>query len=406
MNIYRHFNYFAKPLMAAGLLLLLIGSQAFAQDTPDDDHDHEEELVSGAAADEHADEVDHDHDDEEEEGAGLVSFSASQLTMAGIVVKPIVRQPLRVQLSAPGEVVNNQYRTTHIAPKITAQVVDRNVVLGQEVAEGGHLLTLYSLDLLEAQSELLVAYKEWQRVEELGEQTVGAGRFTETKAVFDELYSKVGAYGMTEQEIQDSLIGQHDDHNLGEFDLLAPHAGIVLSDDFSVGETIEAGRTLIKLVDESTVWVEASLPPDIGFRMPENTPALVNIQGSTFEGYVIQQSHLIDEATRTWKVRVIVDNPDHTLHAGLFADVVFTITSESQGLVVPDSALMRVSDGDWTVFIERGPGQFEQTEVEIVQSSPGFKVVEGIQENTRIAVEGAFYIASEMAKSGFDPHDH
>lgn len=211
---------------------------------------------------------------------------------------------------------------------------------------------------------------------------------------------------MSEKEIQDSLIGAHDDHQLGEFDLLAPHSGIVLSDDFSVGETIEAGRTLIKLVDESTVWVEASLPPDIGFRLPENTPALVNIQGSTFEGYVIQQSHLIDEATRTWKVRVIVDNTSHTLHAGLFADVVFTISSESQGLVVPDSALMRVSDGDWTVFIERAPGQFEQMEVEIVQSSPGFKVVEGIPANTRIAVEGAFYIASEMAKSGFDPHDH
>ena len=121
---------------------------------------------------------------------------------------------------------------------------------------------------------------------------------------------------------------------------------------------------------------------------------------------LIQQSHLIDEATRTRKVRILIDNPDHILHAGLFATVLFTLPSESQGLVVPDSALMRVSDGDWTVFVEQSPGQFAQTEVEIVHRMPGSKAIEGLPEHTRIAVEGAFFIASEIAKSGFDPHDH
>ena len=211
---------------------------------------------------------------------------------------------------------------------------------------------------------------------------------------------------MAEAEIDDSLVCLHDDHEVGEFDLLAPHAGVVLSDDFSVGQTFEAGQTLITLVDESSVWVEASLPPDIGFRLPQDTSVLINVQGTTFTGQIIQQSHVIDKATRTWKVRSLVENSDHTLHAGLFADVLFTTRSEAQGIIVPDSALMRDSDGDWTVFVEQSPGQFRQNEVEIVQSYPGMKVIEGIPVNTSIVVEGAFFIASELAKSGFDPHDH
>jgi RND family efflux transporter MFP subunit len=392
-----------KALIAMAVLVAFSVVPIHSQDVQDDDHDHEEESHQNETVDT-ADEHAGDHDDHEEEG--LVSLSPSQLAIAGIVVKAVSFENLSLQLSAPGEVVNNEYRTTHIAPKITAQVVDRLVVLGEEVEEGRPLLTLYSVDLLRTQSSLLVAHREWLRVSELGEQTVGARRFTEARAAFEELYSEAGAYGMSETEIEDSLIGRHDDHELGEFDLLAPHNGVVLSDDFSIGQTIAAGQTLLTLVDESSVWVEASLPPDIGFRLPEDTSVLINVQGSTFVGQIIQQSHVINESTRTWKVRTLVENSDHTLHAGLFADVLFTTRSESRGIVVPDSALMRVSDGDWTVFIEEELGQFMQTEVEIVQSFPGSKAINGLQANTRIAVEGAFFIASEMAKSGFDPHDH
>ncbi|PCI54471.1 MAG: hypothetical protein COB36_09900 [Alphaproteobacteria bacterium] len=396
----------SSVLTSLALLFAFSTVPIYSQDLQDDDHDHEEEAHEndiGASVGEHAD----DHEDHEaEEREGLVELSPSQMAISGIVVAAVNFENLSLQLSAPGEVVNNEYRTTHIAPKITAQVVDRLVVLGQELEEGEPLITLYSVDLLRTQSSLLIAHREWLRVRELGEQTIGARRFTEARTVFEELYSEAGAYGMSETEIEDSLIGRHDDHELGEFDLLAPHSGVVLSDDFAVGQTIEAGQTLITLVDESSVWVEASLPPDIGFRLPEDTSVLINVQGSTFEGRIIQQSHVINEATRTWKVRTIVDNSDHTLHAGLFADVIFTTSSEARGIVVPDSALMRVSDGDWTVFVEEEPGQFFQTEVEIVQSFPGSKVIDGLQENTRIAVEGAFFIASEMAKSGFNPHDH
>jgi len=416
MNTRTRFDRFLKLLFTLGFLLAWLWIPVNAQNASDDDHDHEEIAQSNVSEDEHEHEEEHDEEehvddehDHEAEAEGdeeIVSLSPSQMKIAGIVVDAVTYQNLSLQLSAPGEVVNNEYRTTHIAPRITAQVVARLVVLGQEIGEGESLLTLYSLELLRAQSDLLVAHKEWLRVSELGEQTVGARRFTEARAIFDELYSEVGAYGMSETEIEDSLVGRHDDHNLGEFDLIAPHDGVVLSDNFAVGQTIEAGQTLITLVDESSVWVEASLPPDIGFRLPENTSVLVNVQGTTFEGQIIQQSHVINEATRTWKVRVQVNNSDHTLHAGLFADVLFTTRTETQGMVVPDSALMRISDGDWTVFIEEQPGQFRLTEVEIVQSSPGLKVIEGLQENTRIAVEGAFFIASEMAKSGFDPHDH
>ena len=127
-----------------------------------------------------------DDDHEAEEGERLVSLSSSQLAIAGIVVEAVRLENLSLQLTAPGEVVNNEYRTTHIAPKITAQVVERLVVLGQELKAGEPLLTLYSVDLLRTQSALLIAHREWLRVSELGEQTVGARGVKGAKVDFQE----------------------------------------------------------------------------------------------------------------------------------------------------------------------------------------------------------------------------
>jgi cobalt-zinc-cadmium efflux system membrane fusion protein len=58
------------------------------------------------------------------------------------------------------------------------------------------------------------------------------------------------------------LSGTADGRSNGEFTLDAPHAGRLTEDDFVVGQRIEPGKTLFRLVDESTVWVDAKLPSE------------------------------------------------------------------------------------------------------------------------------------------------
>ncbi len=352
-----------------------------------------------------------DHDDERDtpssEHDELVSLSAAQQAMAGIVVKTLTKEHLVQQIYAPGEVVNNQYHSLQLAPKVASQVVKRHIVLGQEVKAGDVLVTLYSGDMAEAQGNLQISFQEWRRVKDLGSKSVGAKRFTEANIAYAQAHDRALAYGMSSSEIDLLLRNDHNDphkdYRLGEFELVATQKGVVLSDSFSLGQTIVAGTTIIELVDDSSVWVEASLAPELGLKLPTGTLALIKIQGLTFQGTVIQQAHLIDETTRTRKVRLLVDNPDHTLLAGLFADIYFTLPLAESALAVPESALMRSSDGDWTVFIEERPGKFKQVEVDIQQSVQNLKVITGIAPNLRVAVEGAFFIASEKAKGSFAP---
>ncbi|MDQ7073274.1 MAG: hypothetical protein Q9N32_07175 [Gammaproteobacteria bacterium] len=58
----------------------------------------------------------------------------------------------------------NTYKTVAITPRITAQLIKRHVVLGAHVKKGQAIATLSSVEMAEAQGNVLVTYQEWRRV--------------------------------------------------------------------------------------------------------------------------------------------------------------------------------------------------------------------------------------------------
>ena len=57
------------------------------------------------------------------------------------------------------------------------------------------------------------------------------------------------------------------------------------------------------------------------------------------------------------------------------------------------------------VFNEDHPGEFKAVEIELAEPS-GFREIIGLDSGTRIVTKGAFFVMSEIAKGGFDPHNH
>ena len=372
-----------------------------------DEHDHEkghndEHSSESAKTDEHG--HGHGHGGEEEEG--FVKMSAQQQAMAGIQVEPVAYEThVNEIITAPGEVVNDLYKTTLLTTQVDSRVLNRKVVLGQHVKKGDVIAVLYSLEIATAQNQLKVALSEWNRVRKLGKQTVGAKRYVEAKADFEKNKEVLLAYGFN-QNLITQLINGKNEYPSGAYPVIAPHDGVIMEDNFQSGQYLPAGSTIARLVDESDVWVDALLAPEIGQRIPVGTLAKVDIDNKVFPAKVIHDSHAIDEVTRTRKIRLIIQNQDHVLHAGLFAKVFIELPVKEKVILLPETALMRSSDGDWAVFIEQEPGVFKQQEVELVNTINGKHQIKGLKPGQRVAVKGAFFLASEMAKGGFDPHNH
>ncbi|MCH9674375.1 MAG: efflux RND transporter periplasmic adaptor subunit [Gammaproteobacteria bacterium] len=325
--------------------------------------------------------------------------------MAGIVVEPLQTRSLAAEISAPGEVKLNAYLTRKVTPRITAQIMQRHVRLGEQVTAGQPMVTLSSVEMAEAQGALQVAELEWRRVESLGKSTVSERRYTEAQVTQQQARSRVSAYGMTAGQVSALFAGNKSSAD-GTFQLLAPQAGTVIRDEFVEGEYVEPGRELFEISDESQIWVEANLTPEEARGVKTDSRARVRVGDTWFEGRVIQAHHVLDETTRTLAIRIEVANPDERLHPGLFVDTRIVGSDLVDVIAVPEDAVLRSADGDWAVFIEEAAGKFESLEVEVIRTLNGLAVIEGVPAGTRIVTEGAFFVQSEIAKSGFDIHNH
>lgn len=340
-----------------------------------------------------------DHDDEEG-GARSVHLEVSEREQAGVRVAIVDRRALDESIVVPAEVVINAYESSRVTPRISAQVVARHVRLGDGVETGQKLVTLSSVEMAEAQGQLIVANREWQRVRSLGQGAVSERRYTEAQVAQQQAYARVIAYGMTRAQADALQNGNDASKATGEFDLLAPQTGTILRDEFIVGELIEPGRVLFDISDESVMWVEAqTVPATLGY-IENGAMARVSVDGKTWiEGTVLERRHQLNETTRTQGLRIEVQNRDDLLHAGQFVQAEIVTGTREPVLAVPESAITLI-DGLPTVYVLEDGDEFHATAIDAGETVGDWRVVRGgLTEGDEVAVDGVFHLKSLMLKS-------
>ncbi len=350
-------------------------------------------------------EVGTEHADEGEAEQRVVMDDAA-LAAAGIELQRLAPSQLSEELRAPGEVVDNAYGTTLITPRVESLVIRRHARIGDEVQAGARLVTLSSIDVANAQAELRIAEEEWRRVSALGREAVSGRRIKEAKVALDRATATARAYGLS---------GTADGRSNGEFTLEAPHAGRLTEDDFVVGQRIEPGTTLFRLVDESTVWVDAKLPSESASHVKAGAPAVIVSGGQRIPGTVMRNAHRTSEATRNATVRVEVPNPDDHLHSGDYVDVYFETTSNADAasqtatrLAVPTSALVQI-DGETVVFRrDTKDSALQPVPVRTGEVIGDHTVIkEGLQAGDVVVIDGVFTVKSQMLKAQLgEGHGH
>lgn len=346
---------------------------------------------------------DEDHHDEHGESAAVV-LSEAQRQMAGIRLDTLNLQTLSASAYAPGEIKANGYQSYIVSPRVSSVVTTRYAALGEHVKAGQPLVGLFSEEMVTAQSALQQAATEWFRVKQLGQQAVGEKRFVSARTQFNAASRRLKAFGLRNDTI-DAIAGQ-DDYPLGEYTLSALSDGVVMQDEFNQGQRIEAGQSLMLISDEAKLWVEARLPAHNDLPLKVGTEAVVMAGGLRAIATITQEAHTIDPQTRTRVVRMDLNNLRHQFHAGMFADIYFQSPFAENVLAVPESALMRDADGEWQIFVTGEDGTLQAQTVTLGKRFGEFQQISGVESGVTYVSSGAFFVASEIAKGGFDPHNH
>lgn len=376
-----------------------------------DEHKHDNEQEHKHSENKH-DDLTHQNnpinnqknDETEEEHEEGITLSPQKMSLATIKVDSINPEYHFSTVYAPGEVKANGYSSYVVSPRTESVIISRHAALGEHVEIGQTLVTLFSETVAQAQADYLIASTEWRRIKTLGNKTVSESRLLQAQTTYKATYGRLIALGLTEKSIAN--ISNKDISTFGQYSLIAQREGVVLLDDFIQGQRVAAGDTIMMIADEKQLWVEARVSPNKNLQVSIDSEAYVTFEGQAYNAKVIQEAHTIDPITRTRIIRLAVNNEDDNLHSGMFVKVNFKFATQDKVMAVPEDALIRSADGDWTVFVEDHPGEFKATEIKLGRSLGNLREIIGLDSGTRIVTKGAFFVASEIAKSGFDPHNH
>lgn len=352
-----------------------------------------------------------DGKEEKPEEAASVKMNPETQKKNGVIVATAKKEKLSGIISATGKVEVNADRIAHVSPRISGKIVSVGASLGDGIGAGQVLARLDSVELGEAlgryrqsKSRLALAEKNMERVKTLVEKKIAARKEilqaeTEYQTALTELHTdedRLLLYGLAKGDLA----------ALNEKRLLipvrAPIGGVVTEKQAVVGELADPSKSLYTVADLSTVWVMVDINEKDLAKVRKGQAASVTVGafGDTkFRGRITHIADLVDEATRTVKARVEVQNPGRKLKPEMFATVELTLPATGPAvLAVPEESIQEL-EGKKVLFVSKDGTEFSPNEVELGLASGGMvEITAGLKEGERYAVKGGFLLKSELKK--------
>jgi cobalt-zinc-cadmium efflux system membrane fusion protein len=354
------------------------------------------------------------------EKVGSINMSAVIQKENGVIVAAAEKQQLINVISATGKVEANADRVAHVSPRISGKIVSVKASLGDSVTAGQTLVSLNSVELLEAfnryhlsKTKIELAESNMKRVRYLVDKKIAARKDilqaeTDYKIAQTELHSdeeRLSLFGVPNSDMKGNS------HKKTILPVRSPISGIITEKHAIAGELSEPSKTLFSVVDLSSVWVSVDINEKDLAKIHNRQQASITVGAYPdlkFNGMVTYIADQVNESSRTVKARVELANPGRKLKPEMFASVKITLpASVETTLVVPEDAVQEI-DGNKVIFLTDDKGvEFKPQKVVLGRTGGGMvEVISGLQEHGRYAVKGSFILKSELKKSELEGDAH
>jgi cobalt-zinc-cadmium efflux system membrane fusion protein len=344
----------------------------------------------------------------------------------GITTAAPVRSTATTTVSLPGVLRLDERHTAQITSLLEGQVVSLGSELGAAVRKGQVLATIHAPALAQAKTAFLQAAarseltaREYERARILLQQeAIDQKETARRKADYEQARTELGvaesnlhSFGLDQARV-DALLRrarQPGDGALHEeladpyLQLTSPIDGRVIAREVIAGQHILPDLALFTVSDLSTLWASLDArEPDLPF-LAEG--GVVRLRTSvypdrTWEGRILHVGDVVDEKSRTVKVRVQTPNTGLLLKPNMFVQgEVAGAAGTREVLTVPSDAIQTIN-GDPVVFTRIGPDRFAARPVETGERTGDRRVItKGLEGSEHVVVTGAFSLKAELLKS-------
>ena len=171
----------------------------------------------------------------------------------------------------------------------------------------------------------------------------------------------------------------------------APIDGVIVDLPYHTqGTQVEAGVTMVKIMDYKTMYMDVQLPEKyISVIKPGQVVKLTNytIPDDTIIGNVTQLSPAINADTRTFKGTVSIDNPDFLLRPGMFVKADIVTSRKDSAIVIRKNIILSRQRGKTVFIVDRGVAAERIIETGL-ENITNVEVTRGLAKNERIVTSG------------------
>ena len=323
--------------------------------------------------------------------SGSVNVSPEKQQLVGIRTAVAEIRPLVKKIRTVGIVAYDETKVAQVFSKVDGWVEKLFVnYTGKLVEKGQPLFTFYSPELVSTQEEYLLALRANERLGSSSLKEISMG----SASLLEAARRRLVLWDISEEQIEEL---QKSGQAKRSLTLYSPINGFVIKKDAFQGMKVMPDKELYTIVDLSTVWVNADIyefelaPIRIGQKA---TITLSYYPGRAFTGKVSWISPVLDEKTRTAKVRLEFANRDFTLKPEMYTNAEIEIDA-GRKLAIPDEAVLD-SGLRKIVFLDKGEGRFEPAEVKLGGKYDSYyEVLAGLSPGERIIASAGFLLDSE-----------
>lgn len=206
--------------------------------------------------------------------------------------------------------------------------------------------------------------------------------------------------------VQEALVSQaaaeveEKQRQLEKATLRAPYDGVVTAVDVEVGERVApSSDPLVEVMDLKYLIAEFGVPESYvgAFALRNEAQVVAAGAAQPVTGVVVAINELVDPSTRTFRVRVAIDNEIARLKAGQFVTVRLPLKTPGEASPVVPSRSLAFVEGEPHVFVVEGDVAHRRR-VETGLTCDGWvEVRSGVQAGERVVVDDPALISDGMA---------
>ena len=350
-----------------------------------------------------------------------VHLNEAQFKAAEIVLGTFSKKNLNEVVSSNGYTKLPPQNQADVSIHSSGIVKNIFVEEGEKVRKGQVIATIESPEFaklkeayLHSRSNLTFLKADYERQKTLNEEAVNAKK-TYEKAKSDYEMEQARFASLKKQLALLNI-------NLGEnasatVPVLAPINGYVTEIHIRIGTAITAGTSLLNIVDNSKLHVDLLVYEKDLYKVKKGQKVrfiLTNQNQNEIVGTIFGVGKAFENDTKAVAIHAEIDNKDEKLISGMYVNALIDLGANAV-FALPLESVVK-ADGRSFIFVldknDSGDNEYHFKRIEVKEgaSQLGFVQVDVLQQinpDAKIAVDGAYYIQSHLTKSqGGGGHAH